>query len=95
MRFERFTDRTMTVVQTLRAELDTIRPRGYAIDDMEHEDHIRCARVPVRDTAGAVTASITVSSPVQRLPMSEAEAVAEIVVENANAISLKYGMWEP
>lgn len=94
VRLERFTDRTLTDSRSLRAELDMIRSRGYAIDDMEHEDHIRCIGAPVRDTKGMVTASISVSSPVQRLALDDVDAVAALVVNGANLISLKYGLWE-
>lgn len=45
--FERRTDRTLTTVDALVAELARVRAQGYAVDDQENEPGINCLAVPV------------------------------------------------
>jgi len=64
--FQRFTDTTITSAEALLAELDLIRERGYAIDDGEHEEDIRCAAAPVLGQHGDSVAAISISAPAYR-----------------------------
>ena len=45
-RFERFTHRTLATADALRAEMEKTRRRGYAVDDEEFEEGLRCIAVP-------------------------------------------------
>jgi len=45
----RFTHRTIATVEALRAEMEKTRRRGYAVDDEELEEGLRCIAVPVLD----------------------------------------------
>lgn len=64
---EPYTETTITDSQTLLKELETIRQRGYAIDDMEHEYGVVCIGVPVFGNDGRVVAAVSVSAPSLRL----------------------------
>jgi IclR family transcriptional regulator, KDG regulon repressor len=64
---ERFTERTITDRATLLAHLRTVRTRGWSIDDVEHEEGVRCVGVPVFDNRACVCASISISGPTQRI----------------------------
>lgn len=88
---QRFTDTTITEPEVLLAELALIRERGYAIDDGEHEPGLRCIGAPIRDQAGRVFASISLSGPAWRMPMSEVEGLAKIVMHHAGTISTRLG----
>ncbi len=57
----RFTDNTITEPARLREVLEEIRAEGYAVDNEEHEDGIRCVAVPVRDNGGKVVAALSIS----------------------------------
>jgi IclR family acetate operon transcriptional repressor len=61
------TQKTITDLDSLLAELQRIRQRGYAIDDEEEEEGVRCLAVPVRDPAGQVVAAMSISGPAGRL----------------------------
>jgi DNA-binding IclR family transcriptional regulator len=63
----RFTANTITSLEALRAELALTRDRGYALDNEECEEGVRCAAVPVRNSLGQVAAAISVSAPVTRM----------------------------
>jgi DNA-binding IclR family transcriptional regulator len=63
----RFTSQTIISLDALRRELTLIRDRGYAFDNEECEEGVRCIAVPVLDCQGCVMAAISVSAPVTRM----------------------------
>lgn len=63
----RQTPHTIVEPMQLRKELERVRAQGYAIDDQEQEDGVRCVAVPVRDLSGHVVASLSISGPAARL----------------------------
>ena len=54
-------------LDSLHAELDRIRLRGYATSDEELEHGVVAASAPVRDASGAVVAALNVSAPKSRV----------------------------
>jgi DNA-binding IclR family transcriptional regulator len=67
---ERFTERTITDRAALLAQLRTVRSRGWSVDDVEHEEGVRCVGVPVFDNRARVAASISISGPTQRIRLN-------------------------
>jgi len=51
---------TITSPAVLRAELKTVRQRGYALDDRENHAGMRCVAVPVLDQEGRAVAAHSV-----------------------------------
>jgi DNA-binding IclR family transcriptional regulator len=90
----RFTARTLTTPAELKAELKVIRERGYAIDDEEHEEGVRCVAAAVRDHSGRQIAAMSVSAPSFRLPLEKIPIVATLVTETAQALSIECGCRE-
>jgi IclR family acetate operon transcriptional repressor len=70
-----FTEKTITDPEQFRQELATIRQRGYAIDNGEQEEGVRCLAVPVYGTDGKVIAAISISGPSSRLDSSRIPAL--------------------
>jgi IclR family KDG regulon transcriptional repressor len=58
----RRTAQTITDPAALYAELRRVRERGYAVDNVENENGIRCVAVPIRDHTGTVAAAMSLSS---------------------------------
>lgn len=56
-----FTARTITSPAALREELARIREQGYAVDDEEHRQGIRCVAAPVASAQGYAVAAVSVS----------------------------------
>lgn len=83
----RYTDTTIADGDMLRDELARIRERGYAVDEAEHQPGLRCVGAPIRDPSGRVFAAISVSGPAWKLPSSEVEALAKMVVHCAQSIA--------
>lgn len=62
----RCTENTLPDADSLFAELDLVRERGYATDDEEYAIGCRCVAMPIRDRSGAVIAAMSVSAPTPR-----------------------------
>nr|BFE29201.1 IclR family transcriptional regulator [Actinomadura rugatobispora] len=87
----RKTPNTITEPDALAAELETTRERGYAIDEIENEDGVRCVAAPIRDHTGRVAAAMSVSAPAYRFASADLPAVAELVVAAAATLSARLG----
>jgi len=85
------TPKTITTPTALRRELRAIRSRGYAVDDEEIEEGLRCVGAPVRDHTGRVVASISIAGPAFRLTRAKTAALARLVTKAANALATELG----
>jgi IclR family KDG regulon transcriptional repressor len=90
-----YTERTIVRRADLDRELSSIREKGYAIDNEEHEVGVRCVAAPVRNNASAVCGAVSVSVPTVRLPDKEIPRYKEIIVRAAEEISRKMGYRAP
>jgi IclR family KDG regulon transcriptional repressor len=82
---------TITDEKILQKHLEEIRQKGYAIDDEENEEGLRCVAAPIRDYSGKVIAAISIAGPTTRLTMDNMENMAELVVKAALEISKELG----
>src|SRR5215831_8863146 len=88
---KRMSAKTITTSAQLKADLKVIRERGYAIDNEESEEGVRCVGAPVLDHNGRPVAAISVSSPSFRLPMDKIPAIAGCVTRIARSLSEELG----
>jgi IclR family acetate operon transcriptional repressor len=72
MSFERVTDRTITDAAQLRSQLDVFRLRGYAIDDEEFMEGVRCVSAAVPGEGDVPLGAFTVSGPCYRMTLERA-----------------------
>lgn len=87
----RFTKNTITDLETLEKELAKVRAQGYAIDNEEIMDSLRCVAAPIRDHTGKVCAAISVSGPVARLEGEKLTLAIKQVTQTAAEISAELG----
>jgi DNA-binding IclR family transcriptional regulator len=85
------TPHTITDRAVLEKHLELVRAQGFAIDDMEIEEGIRCVGAPIFDHTGRVIAAISVSGPVYRLSEPWLQELSELVLGASEAISGKLG----
>ncbi len=88
---ERRTDRTMTDPDELRAELSSIRQRGFAEDNGENEPGSRCFGAPIFDHQGQILAAVSVSGPESRVDDEQARQIAAAVRNAAASITQRLG----
>ena len=90
----RGTTRTIVTVAGMECELDRVRRQGYAIDDVEFEEGVRCVGVAVLDHRGIPIAGISVSAPVSRMPQARAHKIGRILRDAVAEVSRTLG-WRP
>ncbi len=94
MGLPRFTANTITDRKALDREMALIRERGYSVDNMEHEEGVRCVGAPIRNHEGEVIASISVSGPSQRMVPDKDGETGRLVIGKAEEISRRLGFKE-
>jgi DNA-binding IclR family transcriptional regulator len=91
LQFAQHTRRTITSSIALRTELARIRRRGYAVDNEEGEEGMRCIGAPVRDYTGQVVASISIAGPIFRMRKGRVPELSRAVIKAANDLSADLG----
>ncbi len=87
----RFTRRTIVEPEWLLRHLQQIAREGYAVDDAEHEDLIRCVAAPVRDHTGGVVAAVSVTSVCAELLPADRDRFLGEVLKTTSSISRDLG----
>lgn len=90
-KLEKFTPKTISSAEKLEEELRMIRARGWAFDDEEKTEGMRCIAAPIRNIYGEAVAGISVSGPTQRLSNSEVDRVSDAVTRAASRIEHSIG----
>ncbi|TYP53249.1 IclR family transcriptional regulator [Thermosediminibacter litoriperuensis] len=88
---ERYTKNTIVDPDKLIEHLKEIRVRGYAVDDEENEEGIRCVGAPVFDYTGKVIAAVSISGSTVTIPPERVPELASKVLDCARIISRKMG----
>ncbi|MGY0234331.1 IclR family transcriptional regulator [Longispora urticae] len=85
------TPHTITDPAALRAELVKIRTRGYAVDDRENEQEVRCVAAPIFDHSNMVIAAMSVSGLTSRITPTRARELGATVTAACLRISRGLG----
>ena len=91
IQFRPFTRHTCIDAATLRKELEAVKSRGYAIDNEEIEDGLRCVGAPVWDHNDQVTAGISIAGPSYRVGGEHLPGLIEAVMAAAEDLSAALG----
>jgi DNA-binding IclR family transcriptional regulator len=83
------TENTMTEVEDLLQELETIRERGYAFNNQENIDGLRAVAVPVMGRGNEVIGALAISGPTHRLKGDWFEReIPDLLLGSANELEL-------
>jgi len=77
---ERFTPNTIMSRDMIREELDRIRKRGFAIDEMEHEYGIKCVGVAINNPDRRPLCGVSISGPSLRFSQESIERYAAMLL---------------
>lgn len=90
-KFARFTSNTITTKEELLRQVGKVRKTGWAIDDEEHDEGIRCIAASVFDYRDKIIAAISVSGSSSSISRERDEEVGSLVLETALKISERMG----
>ncbi len=89
--FGRLTPNTIISPTAFRREMARIRATGFAIDNEEHIEGIRCIATAVRDHSGEVRASLCVVGPKNRLPQRRLAEIRQVLAAVSADLSARLG----
>ena len=88
---ERYTETTKASIDDLNADLETIRARGFAIDDEERYPGMRCVAAAIFNEYGEPLGGISVSGPTVRVTGARADELGALVAGAAAEITRSIG----
>ena len=89
--FYRFTSNTITDPAMLKAHLQDVKIQGFAFDDEEHEEGIRCAAAPIRNHNREVIGAISISAPMTRMSKERLKEMGMLVRDTCSKLSASLG----
>jgi DNA-binding IclR family transcriptional regulator len=95
IRFERHTPKTIVTRAAFETELRRIRSAGYAVDDEEHIEGIRCSAMPVFGHTGQVLGSICTLGPKSRMTYQKLRELRAPLADVAGQLSERLGYTAP
>jgi IclR family acetate operon transcriptional repressor len=84
---EKFTSLTITSDSSLLRDLSRTRERGFAIDDQERTEGMRCIAAPIFNAHGEPVAGLSVSGPAFRVSLSDATRIGNLVRAAADRVT--------
>ena len=88
---ERRTERTLADPDALLDDLETCARRGFAIDNVENEEGVRCVGAAILDDRDRPIAALSLSAPASRLSLSAARKVGPHCADTAARVSRELG----
>ncbi len=75
----------------LLAELEQVRETGFALDDEENEEGVRCVGVPLVNAGGKGIGALSVSAPANRFSVDDCYRLAPSLIRYATEINSRMG----
>jgi len=85
------TGKTITSIGALAEEVTRVAEQGYAVDDTEYYEDVRCIAAPVRDAMGRTIAAVGITAPVLSLKKDSVKPTAAEVMKTGDLISRALG----
>lgn len=93
--FQRFTTLSLSSPESLDRDLARTRERGYAIDDQERAEGMRCVAAPIFNAYGEPVAGLSVSGPAFRMALSDTARIGALVRAAADRVTEATGGVRP
>lgn len=87
----RCTPNTITEAEPFRRELARVRRDGYALDNEENEQGVRCVAAAVPDWRGRAAYALSISAPVSRMTDGRIQDLIPPLLETREAIAAVLG----
>lgn len=86
-----FNERTIASQAQFEEAIETIRENGYATDDEEEVEGLRCVSAPILNHKNYPIAAVWITAPIYRLPKGNFSKVAKTVMLHAGRLSARFG----
>ncbi|WP_419769467.1 MAG: IclR family transcriptional regulator [Candidatus Marinarcus sp.] len=83
-----YTANTITDIKKLKKSLNEVRENGYAIDDKEYQDAMRCVAVPLFNHENILIASVGISGTKERLTLEKSKEFGKILSDIVNGYTI-------
>ncbi|MCX7842744.1 MAG: IclR family transcriptional regulator [Clostridia bacterium] len=93
--FYPYTQNTILNKADLLKSVDLVRKKGYAVDDEEHDEGVRCIAAPVYDYTGRIIASVSTAGDKKIISKERDDEIGKYVKEAAEGISRRMGYTNP
>jgi len=88
----RYTEQTIIDRPVLLKEVDHVSGEGYAIENGEFIEDLKCVAVPVRDYTRSLVGCISVAGPAHRLtPQRIQQDIVPLIMQEGKALSHRLG----
>ncbi|MCY1126605.1 IclR family transcriptional regulator [Frigidibacter sp. RF13] len=91
----RFTAQSHADLASLSADLERTRARGYAIDDQERAEGMRCVAAPIFNAHGEPVAGLSISGPTFRVDLGQTDRLGALVCAAADEVTIATGGVSP
>ena len=88
---EKKTRKSITSKQKFVQEMKKVRDYGFAMDNEENADGVRCIAAPIFDAGGKVTAALGTSGTILHIDETHLPKIVELVRKSANQVSRQLG----
>lgn len=85
------TSKSIRTVEKFLEEVQFVRENGFAIEDEEFEEGVRCIGAPIRNYTGNIIASLSITALSKDLPAVKFMVIGEEVKQTAELISRDLG----
>lgn len=85
------TGKSIRSIEKFLEEVQFVRENGFAIEDEEFEEGVRCIGAPIRNYTGSIVASISITALSKDLPAVKFMVIGEEVKQTAALISRDLG----
>lgn len=87
----KLTEKTITSLPELKAEIEKVRKQGYAFDEEECEIGVRCVAVPIKEYSGKIVAAMSISAPITRLTYERTNEIIKYLLDLSAQASAELG----
>jgi DNA-binding IclR family transcriptional regulator len=85
------TRHTITTIEGMQRELDAVARRGYAVDDEEGVDGLRCVAVSIHDRRGHPAYGLSISGPATNFSHEQVAKIGPLLVAVGAKLSRRLG----
>mgnify|MGYP001003736856 CR=1 FL=1 len=89
----RFTRRTITSIDDIILELERVRKMGYAVNNEEREEGVRCIAAPLNAQSGRIVAAISLSGSVYQFKEDDINLFTSELVRLTHELNTQLGVF--